>query len=128
MLLSAQPLLTCNYITQNYVDSVIDTFKSSLHHTVIMKSVALPHAAPDRGVLKPGISVTVLEHPVIFNVENYDPIRYIFCLSAVDYESHLSAMASLVEFLEDKQFYEILNTQSCSNIFNYLMVYGSRSS
>lgn len=128
VLLSAQPLLTCNYITQNYVDSVIDTFKSSQHHTVIMKSVALPHAAPDRGVLKPGISVTVLEHPVIFNVENYDPIRYIFCLSAVDYESHLSAMASLVEFLEDKQFYEILNTQSCSNIFNYLMVYGSRSS
>lgn len=123
--LSAMPLLHNNYITRSYVAAVLDTFNSSSHHTVIMKSVALPHASPQKGVLKPGISITVLKTPIPFNVAEYDPIKYIFCLSAVDYESHISAMAKLVEFLEDDRFYKVLDSQNASDIFNYMMVYGA---
>jgi len=121
--LSTQPLLKHGYITQSYVNAVIETFEKSAHHTVIMKSVALPHAAPDKGVLKPGISITVLKEPMIFSLTEYDPIKYIFCLSAIDYNSHVSAMAELVTFLEKDEFYEILDRQCSLDIFNYLGSY-----
>lgn len=120
--LSTWPLLKHGYITQSYVNAVIETFEKSAHHTVIMKSVALPHAAPEKGVLKPGISITVLKEPIDFSLTEYDPIKYIFCLSAIDYNSHVSAMAELVTFLEKKEFYEILDKQCCLDIFNYLDV------
>ena len=88
-----------------------------------MKSVALPHASPNQGVLKPAIAVTVLETPVFFEVEPYDPVKYIFCLSAIDYDSHIDAMAKLVELLEIESFYQILDTQDPVKIYEYLNTY-----
>jgi len=119
--LSAQPLLLNHFITPGYLDAVINTFQSSELHTVIMDAVALPHAAPEKGALKSGLSITVLEAPVPFDVADYKPVKYIFCLSAVDYESHIDAMAKLVEFLEDPDFYAALDTHAPEQIRSYIV-------
>lgn len=123
IVLSAQPLLKTKCILPEYIDAIIKNFEASEHHAVIMKSVALPHASPNQGVLKPAIAVTVLETPVFFEVEPYDPVKYIFCLSAIDYDSHIDAMAKLVELLEIESFYQILDTQDPVKIYEYLNTY-----
>lgn len=46
---------------------------------------------------------------------------YIFSLSAIDNESHLSAMAELIELLGDKRFYDMLDhAKNTNEVLEYL--------
>ena len=46
---------------------------------------------------------------VLGNNEN-DPVKYVFCLSAIDNNSHLRAMSELVELLEEDEFFKVLDS------------------
>lgn len=120
ILLSIQPLLDFGYILPEYVKAVLENVNKSDHHTVIMQSVALPHAAPDKGVLFPGITISILKEAVPFGASSYDPVKYIFCLCATDYDSHIDVMAKMLDLLESREFYQILDSQNSTAIYSYI--------
>lgn len=107
---SAQVMVDQDICTVGYVDEIIRGTKETGPYIVITKHVALPHARPEAGAKKLAIGISTLKTPIEFGNEKNDPVKYIFCLSAVDNESHLRSMAELVGLLELKEFYNILDT------------------
>lgn len=109
---AAQPLLEQEYIESDYIDAMIETVENIGPYIVLAPKVAVPHARPERGVKKLGISLLKLSHPVDFNTEGEeDPERYVqlvFVLAAVDGEAHLKALMQLSKILEDEEHIEAL--------------------
>lgn len=103
------PLLQSEYVTAEYVQKVIDIAKETGPYIVITKHVAIPHAPAKYGAKKLTIGISSLKSPVVFGHQANDPVKYLFCLSAPDSESHLGAMAELVTLLEDQEFFAVLD-------------------
>lgn len=108
--LAYQPMVDYGYITQNYVEDTIRSVEISGPYIVIAPHVALPHSMAKNGALKTGLGISVLETPVKFGNKSNDPVKYIFSLSALDNESHIGAMAQLIELLNDSTFFQMLDT------------------
>lgn len=106
---SADALLQNGKITHAYIDAIINTMQETGPYIVITKYVALPHARPEAGAIESAIGIATLKNPVEFGNKENDPVKYLFCLSAVDNNSHLNALAELMELLERKDFYELLD-------------------
>ena len=118
---SAKPLLENEFVTSNYVDAMIQNTEENGPYIVIAKHVALPHARPEEGAIEAAIGITTLDKPIVFGNKANDPVKYIFCLSAVDNSTHLRGLSELVDLLDDKQFYKVLETASeTSQVINYL--------
>lgn len=121
---SAAPLLAHNKVSASYIDAMISTAKEAGPYMVITKHVALPHARPEAGAKEIAIAIATLAHPIAFgNVDN-DPVKYVFSLSAVDQNTHLQAMAKLVELLEQQEFFEVLDhATSGKAVMDYIRSY-----
>lgn len=116
-----EPLVEQAFITQNYVEDTIQSVRMVGPYIVITKHVAMPHAKPEAGALACALGITVLKEAVVFGNEDNDPVKYIFCLSATDNETHLCAMAELIELFNDQEFYHLLDTTSdIEEVMNYL--------
>ena len=61
--------------------------------------IALPHAPSEYGAKELAMGITVLRRPIEFGNEANDPVKYLFCLSAKDSNSHLESLAQLVDRL-----------------------------
>lgn len=97
----AQPLVEKEVITKGYVQSMINSVKELGPYIVIGKNIALAHARPEDGANKLGLSVVTVKNPIKFGHSENDPVKIIFCLSAIDSFSHLNIMKHLVELLND---------------------------
>ena len=106
---SASVLVENNKVTEAYVDAMVNTAKESGPYIVITKHVALPHARPEAGSKEISIGIATLETPVEFGNDDNDPVKYVFCLSAIDNNSHLRAMSELVELFEMDEFFKTLD-------------------
>ncbi|WP_055667232.1 BglG family transcription antiterminator [Desnuesiella massiliensis] len=107
---SASVLVENNKATEAYVDAIVTTAKESGPYIVITKHVALPHARPEAGAKEIAIGIATLENPIEFGNEENDPVKYVFCLSAIDNNSHLRAMSELVELFEMDEFFAALDS------------------
>lgn len=118
---SASVLVENNKVTEAYVDAMVATTKESGPYIVITKHVALPHARPEAGAKDIAIGIATLETPIVFGNDENDPVKYVFCLSAVDSNSHLRAMSELVELLEQEEFFRTLdNAKNAEEIINFI--------
>lgn len=123
---SASALLENNKITAPYIDAMISTAREAGPYIVITKHVALPHAKPEAGAKETAMGIAVLAHPIEFGNKGNDPVKYVFCLSAVDHESHLQAMAEFLELLEKEEFYDVLDkAKNAEEIMSYIRAYES---
>lgn len=118
---SAKPLLDASKIEESYIEKMIEVVRETGPYIVITKNVALPHAPVGFGSKKIGLSLTVLKKPVCFNHIENDPVKYLFCLSAIDSSSHLELLSELVHYLEDESFLSILDkAEKPEEILDYI--------
>lgn len=118
---SASVLVENGKATEEYVDAMVNTAKESGAYIVITKHVALPHARPEAGTKEIAIGIATLENPIEFGNADNDPVKYVFCLSAVDNNSHLHAMSELVELFEMDEFFETLdNAKDPKEIMDFI--------
>ena len=108
-------------IDKDYIDSAINNVKELGPYIVITKGVAIPHASNKYGVYKTAISLIRLKEPVTFCSSENDPVKYVFMLATIDSNSHVLALADLVNLLEDKEFYKCIDdAKSSSEIIEYI--------
>lgn len=121
---SMDPLITENYVDQNYVEEIINTTAANGPYYVITKGIAIPHASSKYGAYKNGISITSLQHSVCFNHPVNDPVKLIIGLSSINGEEHLRNITKLVTLLEDSNFLNIVYTaKNAKEVYDYILNY-----
>ncbi|EAN1168659.1 PTS mannitol transporter subunit IIA, partial [Salmonella enterica] len=86
------------YINENYIQAIKDSTISNGPYYILAPGVAMPHARPECGALKTGMSLTLLRQDVQFTDED-DGIKLLIGLSAADSDSHIGAIQALSELL-----------------------------
>lgn len=108
--IASQPLLEQGYIEESYVEAIISSVNEIGPYIVLAPKVAVPHASPDAGVHRLGISLLQLKEPVNFGLEDDEDknVQLIFVLATVDSTAHLKALQQLALILDDDEVIENL--------------------
>lgn len=116
---SGRLLCRQGFAEEDYVEAMIENVRENGTYIVIAPGIAMPHARPECGAKKIGISLMTLKEPVVFGHKVNDPVKIVIGLCAVDHQTHLTALSELVEILNDKEKIEmILRAESPAEIMN----------
>ncbi|OON42192.1 PTS mannitol transporter subunit IIA [Izhakiella australiensis] len=113
IVLAGRPLLQTEAISQRYIETIIEQKQQIGPYFVIAPRIAMPHARPEQGAKKLGLSVVKLGCGISFNAGENDPVDIIFMFSAPDSNSHIEMISQLAEVLsDDEKMNQIFNTRS----------------
>ncbi len=99
--LSGELLLENDYIEKQYIDKMIETVEEYGMYILVAPGVAFFHARPEHGAKKTGLSLVTSKEGVEFGVEDKDPVKLMFAMSATDKNSHLELLSGLSKVLQD---------------------------
>ncbi|WP_373288509.1 PTS sugar transporter subunit IIA [Lentibacillus kapialis] len=118
---AARPLVEHAYVTDDYVNAMIENVNELGPYIVIAPEIAIAHARPDDHVKKIGLSLLKLDQSINF-AENSHYASLVFVLAAVDEEQHLDMLSELANVLNDsgkvKQLKESAATSEILNIIH----------
>ena len=118
--LAAQPLIQDHSIEPSYITAMINNVKEHGPYIVLDDYFALPHAKVDVGVNKLGMSLLVVKDEVDLLGR---PVNVFLILATVDSTSHLNALATLSEILNDRKNIEIFRSGDKKNILEIINSY-----
>jgi PTS system ascorbate-specific IIA component len=96
-------LVDTGSVEPRYVAAMIETVFSMGPYIVIAPGVALPHARPEDGVIKPCMSMITLHTPVNFGNQANDPVKLIVAFGTIDNKAHIEALTCLAKLLGDPE-------------------------
>ncbi|MBV7435262.1 PTS sugar transporter subunit IIA [Cardiobacteriaceae bacterium TAE3-ERU3] len=100
--IAGQLLVDAGCCTGDYVRAMQEGVIEFGPYIVIAPGVAMPHARPEAGVLKPGVSIITLAEPREFGNEANDPVDFVIAFSAVDKNAHIQTLQQIVGLLESE--------------------------
>ncbi|WP_312804713.1 PTS mannitol transporter subunit IIA [Atlantibacter hermannii] len=100
--ISISSLLANHYITSDYIKAIKDSTLTNGPYYILAPGVAMPHARPECGAIKTGMSLTLLKQEVTFADDN-EGIKLLIGLSAADSDSHIGAIQALSELLCEEE-------------------------
>ena len=95
-------------VEERFVEAMIRVAKEFGPYIVVAPGIALPHARPEDGVIKPSIAIVRLSTPVDFGNEQNDPVYLVVALAALDHEQHIKGLRRLAQVLGDKEKIEVI--------------------
>lgn len=103
--LAGEALVASGATDPAYTTEMIETVEQLGPYIVIAPGIALAHARPSPAVHRVGISLVTLVAPVEFGHRQNDPVHLVVGLASPDAEGHITALATLAEFLslEDRR-------------------------
>jgi mannitol operon transcriptional antiterminator len=123
---AAQPLLHHGYITNEYVEAMIENVIEMGPYIVIVPGVALPHARPERGVKKLGMSFLKIKNGCLFSEKEEHRAYMVIVLAAVDHDTHLKALSQLAKLLGNKDDLNLLfSADSVEDVLALIKTYSS---
>lgn len=118
VLISTGILLKNRYITERYVDKIFENIETMGPYMVLSPELLMPHARPEDGALKTGISLLKLNKPVEFFGNE---ISIVVTLSSTDSNSHIDYIQKLVTLLnEEEKYMELLNSRDKKEVIKLL--------
>jgi len=94
-------LVASGRTTEDYGQEMLDALGEFGPYFVLAPGIAIAHSKPSASVISSGLSLAVLESPVIFGSEHNDPVSLVFALCAVDHDSHIDVLAELATLLSN---------------------------
>lgn len=99
-------LLTAGGFADNrYTTAILDSFRSHGAYFVIAPGIALPHARPEQGARRTGISILTLTRPVDFGNAANGPADLLIGLAATSSDDHIELLQELVVKLSERWRY-----------------------
>jgi mannitol operon transcriptional antiterminator len=98
---AAEPLLKTGAITEGYINAMIESVHELGPYIVIAPKVAIPHARPEKGVNRLGMTLLRLKKGVSFSDDGSRNANLVIVLAAMDNETHLKALSQLSNLLSD---------------------------
>jgi PTS system ascorbate-specific IIA component len=93
---------------ERYVPAMVRTVEELGPYVVIAPGVAIPHARPEDGAMKPGVSLVILREPVEFGSEENDPVDLLFGFATTGSDAHVEIIRALAEFIGEQENLEKL--------------------
>jgi mannitol/fructose-specific phosphotransferase system IIA component (Ntr-type) len=93
---------------ERYVPAMIRTVEEMGPYIVIAPGVAIPHARPEDGALKAGVSLVTLSEPVEFGSEENDPVDLLFGFATPGADAHVETIQALATFIGEQKNLEKL--------------------
>lgn len=118
--LSGSILLETDDVTQDFIESIVETVQNAGPYSVISKGVALVHSEIGYGVNNLSMSMVTLKDPVPFHHPTNDPVKLILCLAPVDNSSHVSALEDFIDFLRSSDVDCICEEKDPNILHKYL--------
>ncbi|SDJ58428.1 BglG family transcription antiterminator [Salimicrobium halophilum] len=113
----ASPLVQEEYITPDYVQKMIHA-SSNDPYIILGKRLAIPHAAPEDGVKRMGMSMLSVRNGVSYAGTD---IYWIVVIAAVDKHQHMTALMQLMEIAQNRSLEDqVLNAASAEEIYRIL--------
>lgn len=98
--LSCQPLRDNGTIEARYVEAIYRSHEAIGPYYVVGPGIAMPHARPEDGANKMGVSLTVIREGVNFDSEGNDPVHLLIVLAATDSNSHIGIITALAHLFD----------------------------
>lgn len=115
--LSAQPLLAKGAITEDYINAIFNSHQELGPYYVLAPGLAMPHARPEQGAIKNGLSLLHIKQGVSFDADENDPIYVVIMLCALSGEEHINMITALAEiFSDDERLVALLEASSMEAI------------
>lgn len=119
--LSSAPLLEKKFIEQRYIDKIIANIKELGPYVLLTDGVMMPHARPEDGVAKKGMSFLKIRKGVKLH-QTDEPVFASFTLAAENSDGHQDAIAELADFLDNEEnmrklIHEDLTVEEIYNLF-----------
>ena len=119
-------LVNNGYVTEGYVEAMVQTVKNLGPYIVVAPGLAMPHARSSHGVLKSGISIMTLSGSVKFGNKSNDPVYLLIGLAGSNDDLHLKIMQTIATVFEDesklKEIVSCQNKVAIAEIFNNVEV------
>lgn len=93
--IAASPLLASGSITNEYVLEMQKQHSIPVLNIVLGKTIAIPHAETEKGVLRLGMSMLFVEEGLF--LEDGTPLHFVVVIAAVDKNAHFTALRELME-------------------------------
>ncbi|MYL53847.1 PRD domain-containing protein [Pontibacillus yanchengensis] len=123
---ASQPLIHSGKITEDYVQAMIDNVYEHGPYIVIAPQIAIPHARPEAGVEKLGMSFLRVQEPVHFSEQEKHRANLIIVLAAIDNETHLQALSQLTTMLSEPENLEhLIQTNDSEEVINLVKQYST---
>lgn len=115
--LSAQPLLAKETMTEAYIDAIFNSHQELGPYYVLAPGLAMPHARPEQGAIKNGLSLLHIKQGVSFDAEENDPVYVVIMLCALSGDEHINMITALADiFSDDERLSALLNASSIEEI------------
>lgn len=122
--LASKPLLERKYISQEYIDAMIDTVINVGPYFIVAPRIAIPHARPEDGVSKLSMSLLKIDREVDFGNKKEHLVNLVIILAAEDNSSHLKALSQLTTLLSKSDDVEsIMKAKSVNDILAVIKKY-----
>ncbi|WP_176222156.1 BglG family transcription antiterminator [Tuberibacillus sp. Marseille-P3662] len=99
---AAQPLQEQGYIEETYINAMIQGVKDNGPYIVIAPKIAVPHARPESGVQRLGMSLLTIKDGIYFSDQEDHFVQMVIVLAAVDNDTHLKALSQLTELISNQ--------------------------
>lgn len=112
---AAGPLLAQQAITPDYLEAIFRSHAQLGPYYVLAPGLAMPHARPEEGALKNGLSLLRINQGVSFDSAENDPVYVVILLSAVSGEEHIRMIGELAGlFSDDFRLQQLLSATTLS--------------
>ncbi|NMP29922.1 PTS transporter subunit EIIA [Rahnella sp. SAP-1] len=120
--ISLQPMFDNNIVELRYLPAILSNCQQFGPYFVLGEGIAMPHARPEQGVLKKGLSLLIIRQGVAFNSPENDPVYLVFSLAATDGHSHIAMIAALSALFSQDQ--DITRLKQVATIDQALSIIG----
>ena len=118
--LAAQALVEDGSVETSYIKAMIENVNKFGSYIIIAPKVAMPHARPEDGVNKNGISLLRVQEGVSFEEEG-EKVYLFFVLGAVSSDSHIETLMALMDLIEDEEKIEkIVEAKDTEEMLMYI--------
>lgn len=115
--LSSQPLLAKETITEEYITAIFNSHQELGPYYVLAPGLAMPHARPEQGAIKNGLSLLHIKQGVSFDAEANDPVYVVIMLCALSGDEHINMITALADiFSDDERLSALLKASSMESI------------
>lgn len=108
--IASTPLLENNSITEDYVEKMIASHSFEHPYMVLGKYMAIPHANPDCGVNKLGMSLLIIKKGVLFSSKFN--VHFVVVIAPTDTEQHVNAIYQLTNLSMNEEILQKILLQT----------------